>query len=93
MPISSADEFDPILTPRKGMPSPRLDEQEFRKRYLQQFVAAPPHFLADGHDGQMKRLIGHLLAKLQARCPFATARSQYLARLHPLSLSCGHHHR
>jgi multimeric flavodoxin WrbA len=29
--------FDPVLTPRKGMPSPRLDEATFRKRYLQQF--------------------------------------------------------
>jgi multimeric flavodoxin WrbA len=32
-----AVEFDPILTPRKGMPSPRLEEAEFRKRYLLQF--------------------------------------------------------
>lgn len=32
-----AFEFDPVLTPRKGMPSPRLDEAEFRKRYLLQF--------------------------------------------------------
>jgi hypothetical protein len=24
-------------TPRKGMPSPRLDEGEFRKRFLAQF--------------------------------------------------------
>lgn len=30
-------EFDPVLTPRKGMPSPRLDEMEFRARYLKQF--------------------------------------------------------
>jgi hypothetical protein len=30
-------EFDPVLTPRKGMPSPRLDETEFRLRYLKQF--------------------------------------------------------
>jgi hypothetical protein len=30
--------FDPILTPRKGMPSPKLDEAEFRQRYLAQFV-------------------------------------------------------
>ncbi|MGZ2488064.1 multimeric flavodoxin WrbA [Rhizobium pisi] len=30
--------FDPILTPRKGMPSPRLDKNEFRRRYLAQFV-------------------------------------------------------
>jgi multimeric flavodoxin WrbA len=29
--------FDPVLTPRKGMPSPRLDEDEFRGRYLSQF--------------------------------------------------------
>ncbi len=29
--------FDPVLTPREGMPSPRLAEQEFRRRYLQQF--------------------------------------------------------
>ena len=28
---------DPVLTPRKGMPSPRLDEAAFRERYLQQF--------------------------------------------------------
>ena len=25
------------LTPRKGMPSPRLDEREFRRRFLDQF--------------------------------------------------------
>lgn len=30
-------EFDPVLTPRKGMPSPRLGEAEFRSRYLEQF--------------------------------------------------------
>lgn len=30
-------DFDPILTPRKGMPSPRLEENEFRTRYLKQF--------------------------------------------------------
>jgi len=27
----------PRLTPRKGMPSPRLNEGEFRKRFLAQF--------------------------------------------------------
>jgi hypothetical protein len=27
----------PQLTPRKGMPSPRLNENEFRKRFLAQF--------------------------------------------------------
>src|SRR5262249_51469477 len=27
----------PQLTPRKGMPSPRLNEDEFRKRFLGQF--------------------------------------------------------
>ena len=27
----------PQLTPRKGMPSPRLNEAEFRKRFLAQF--------------------------------------------------------
>jgi hypothetical protein len=31
------NEFDPVLTPRKGMPSSRLDEAEFRERYLNQF--------------------------------------------------------
>lgn len=34
---AEATEFDPILTPRKGMPSPRLGEAEFRKRYMEQF--------------------------------------------------------
>jgi multimeric flavodoxin WrbA len=34
---AEAAEFDPVLTPRKGMPSPRLDEMAFRKRYLKQF--------------------------------------------------------
>jgi len=29
---------DPLPAPRKGMPSPKLDEQEFRRRWLQQFV-------------------------------------------------------
>lgn len=29
--------FDPVLTPRKGMPSPRLDEAEFRSRYRKLF--------------------------------------------------------
>jgi multimeric flavodoxin WrbA len=29
--------FDPILSPRKGMPSPRLEEAAFRSRYLEQF--------------------------------------------------------
>jgi multimeric flavodoxin WrbA len=31
-------ELDPVLMPRKGMPSPRLEESEFRKRYLAQFI-------------------------------------------------------
>lgn len=38
--MASADdtsEFDPILTPREGMPDPTLDEAEFRRRYLEQF--------------------------------------------------------
>lgn len=30
-------DFDPILTPRKGMPSPRLNKREFTRRYLMQF--------------------------------------------------------
>ena len=33
----SDEAFDPVLTPRRGMPSPRLDEVTFRQRYLQQF--------------------------------------------------------
>lgn len=37
-------DFDPILTPRKGMPSPRLDETDFKKRYRQQFE--DPAFVA-----------------------------------------------
>ncbi|MDR6758682.1 multimeric flavodoxin WrbA [Mycoplana sp. BE70] len=36
-PSENAPQFDPILTPRKGMPSPRLDEAEFRSRYRQLF--------------------------------------------------------
>lgn len=34
---TEATGFDPVLTPRKGMPSPRLEEAEFRKRYMKQF--------------------------------------------------------
>jgi multimeric flavodoxin WrbA len=30
-------ERETAVSPRKGMPSPKLDEMEFRKRYLQQF--------------------------------------------------------
>jgi multimeric flavodoxin WrbA len=36
-PSEEPAKFDPILTPRKGMPSPRLEEAEFRDRYLQLF--------------------------------------------------------
>src|SRR5262245_63548601 len=28
----------PAPSPRKGMPSPRIDEEEFRRRFLQQFI-------------------------------------------------------
>lgn len=39
MMVSSAkpEISDPVLTPRKGMPSPRLEEAEFKSRYLKQF--------------------------------------------------------
>lgn len=34
---TAEDEFDPILSPRKGMPSPQLEEAEFRRRYVSLF--------------------------------------------------------
>ncbi len=37
VPDDNPTNFDPILSPRKGMPSPRLDECEFKARYLKQF--------------------------------------------------------
>jgi multimeric flavodoxin WrbA len=37
VPEDNPTNFDPILSPRKGMPSPRLDEGEFKARYLKQF--------------------------------------------------------
>jgi multimeric flavodoxin WrbA len=48
----NAPEYDPVLTPRKGMPSPRLDETEFRRRYLAQFV--DPVF--ESHAGQLQEI-------------------------------------
>jgi hypothetical protein len=34
----SSEDSEPDLEPRRGMPDPRLSREEFRQRYLRQFV-------------------------------------------------------
>ena len=53
--------------PRKGMPSPQIDEAEFRKRFLSQFIDPAFEPLKAELDKVVGRRLGRLFATIARR--------------------------